>query len=930
MLIANRPFRLVVSRAARRNGSAGRTAADIATPTLADTGPNRKWKGSVLYGIVFRVTDWQHCHVLITKTSASGLELMSLSCFPAPMGAGKGVVMFRSSFLVASCLALCAVCTPLHAQVARTLAMQGVLTDPVGHVKPDGAYTLTFRLYNVASGGAALWTEADIVTATGGRFGTALGTVTAIPDTIYFSDQTYYLGVQISGEAAEMTPRIPLRGVPLALALPGFRTEIASVSPNVIGGLNGNFVTAGVHGSTVAGGGVGGFPNRVTDNYGFVGGGTNNVAGNSGGTSSDSEYAVAVGGVDNSATGAKSTVGGGRGNVASGLYGTVPGGSFNTAAGSSSFAAGNQAKANHAGSFVWGDSQVADFASTGVDQFVVRAAGGVGIGTNAPGAKLHVSGTTPSGLALDVNERLFVGSSFVGVGRSTTVSGAEYFGVLAPVSSGFGGMYIQTQGAAGLPFYGYSNQGGGVAYHYLDGADNNTWKLDNGGVRLAVTSTGRVGVGNTDPQTPLDVSGTIRTRSGGIRFPDDTIQTTAAAGSAAAWSLAGNTSTTPGTNFLGTTDNKAFVVKVNSLQALRITPAISGVDSTWAPNLVGGADINSVTATRWGSTIGGGRDNVVDATYGTIGGGGPTGGGVGGNRVYSAFGTVSGGSGNVAGPIAGQTPPNPLYATVAGGFNNEAETYGSNVSGGAYNLADGETAVVAGGTSNHSGGISAAIGGGYGNAATGDYAVVSGGSQNFATASDATVPGGYNNQATGTGSFAAGMGARATHSGSFVWADSTAGTFASSNNNEFNIRATGGIRIFTNSQYNSGVTVHSGDSTWNSLSDRNAKTNFRSVDTVELLDRLAAIPISAWNYKANTDIRHIGPMAQDFYTAFGGLGLDDKHISTVDADGVAMAAIQGLYHVVKDKEAQLTAQQKRIASLEARLEALEKRLPRNR
>ena len=58
------------------------------------------------------------------------------------------------------------------------------------------------------------------------------------------------------------------------------------------------------------------------------------------------------------------------------------------------------------------------------------------------------------------------------------------------------------------------------------------------------------------------------------------------------------------------------------------------------------------------------------------------------------------------------------------------------------------------------------------------------------------------------------------------------------------------------------------------------------------------------NHKANTDIRHIGLMAQDFHAAFGGLGVGDKHISTVDADGVAFAAIQGLYRKVKTLEAE--------------------------
>src|SRR5262249_10122041 len=74
-------------------------------------------------------------------------------------------------------------------------------------------------------------------------------------------------------------------------------------------------------------------------------------------------------------------------------YATVPGGVNNTAAGYSSFAAGRRAKANHQGAFVWADSADADFASTASNQFLIRATGGVGIGTNAPTAQLHVVGT---------------------------------------------------------------------------------------------------------------------------------------------------------------------------------------------------------------------------------------------------------------------------------------------------------------------------------------------------------------------------------------------------------------------------------------------------------------------------------------------------------------------------------------------------------
>lgn len=91
-----------------------------------------------------------------------------------------------------------------------------------------------------------------------------------------------------------------------------------------------------------------------------------------------------------------------------------------------------------------------------------------------------------------------------------------------------------------------------------------------------------------------------------------------------------------------------------------------------------------------------------------------------------------------------------------------------------------------------------------------------------------------------------------------------------------------------------GVQVTSGGGSWSSISDRSLKENFEPVDTKKMLKRVAQLPISNWNYKSqDRSIRHIGPMAQDFYAAFN-VGEDNRHITTVDADGVALAAIKEL------------------------------------
>ncbi len=108
--------------------------------------------------------------------------------------------------------------------------------------------------------------------------------------------------------------------------------------------------------------------------------------------------------------------------------------------------------------------------------------------------------------------------------------------------------------------------------------------------------------------------------------------------------------------------------------------------------------------------------------------------------------------------------------------------------------------------------------------------------------------------------------------------------------------------------------------TVNGTSDRNVKENFAPVDTRAILDKVAALPITTWSYIADKDVRHVGPMAQDFYAAFN-VGMDDKHISMVDADGVSLAAIQALDQKVESENQKLESEN---ADLKARLEKLER------
>lgn len=323
------------------------------------------------------------------------------------------------------------------------------------------------------------------------------------------------------------------------------------------------------------------------------------------------------------------------------------------------------------------------------------------------------------------------------------------------------------------------------------------------------------------------------------KIADGTIDTADLAPAARGWLLGGNGGTTPGTNFVGTTDNQALELKVNGARALRLEPRSS------AANVIGGHASNYVNANASNATIGGGgasgKANRVTDNYGTVGGGkdnqagddpgdgssdqrtaeyatvcggennsagssySTVGGGrsnaalapyatvCGGgrtdpydaltaNQVTDEYGTVGGGGNNTAGDGDADTS-DAGYATVAGGWDNSASAFRSTVGGGYWNTTAGSTSTIAGGAGNSTAGDYSTVGGGYFNEASGSYSAVAGGRQN-------TASGNY--------ALAAGRRARAAHQGSFVWADSTDSDFTSADSDTFNVRAAKGVRLGKN------------------------------------------------------------------------------------------------------------------------------------
>jgi hypothetical protein len=307
---------------------------------------------------------------------------------------------------------------------------------------------------------------------------------------------------------------------------------------------------------------------------------------------------------------------------------------------------------------------------------------------------------------------------------------------------------------------------------------------------------------------------------------------------------------------LGTTDNNPLNVIVDNQRAITVQPASNSLYG-FNPNVINGQQGNTVAGFVAGATIaGGGGCNPGTGAPCTP---------ASANQVTGTFGTVSGGSTNTA-------------------------DYLGTVAGGGFNTASGGYSTVAGGLSNTAGGFA---------------------------------------------SFAAGYSANATLDQSFVWSGWTNGGAPSFHPNEFFIGGEHGLSVdYCSQRPDNGGTcwVYIGDlfghaidtyttaylstgGVWTNASDRALKVNFTVVDAQAVLAKVAQLPIDEWSYKAEGEQRHLGPVAQDFYAAFG-LGADDKHITTVDEGGVALAAIKGL-------NAKVEEQQREIAELRERVQYTE-------
>jgi len=304
----------------------------------------------------------------------------------------------------------------------------------------------------------------------------------------------------------------------------------------------------------------------------------------------------------------------------------------------------------------------------------------------------------------------------------------------------------------------------------------------------------------------------------------------------------------------------------------------NSVSGQSAADVAGDSNTNSGTDGFIGA---GTHDTITASTSAVIGGGNANSivaqnfeGATSAGGSYSFIG--GGGSNSILGAAQGLA----LYSSIAGGFGNAMTgLYGT----------------IAGGYEGNVSGTAATVGGGEHNVASNTGAFVGGGSSSSATGQYSTIPGGYLNAANGTGSFAAGTLAKARTNGAFVWSDNSSNApLQSTAPYQFMARAAGGFYLYSNAAATSGVKLAPGSGVWSSLSDRNMKNDIVPLDDATVLAKVASLPVSEWSYDSERGVRHVGPMAQDFYAAFR-VGEDDRHITSIDEDGVALAAIKALH-----------------------------------
>lgn len=253
-------------------------------------------------------------------------------------------------------------------------------------------------------------------------------------------------------------------------------------------------------------------------------------------------------------------------------------------------------------------------------------------------------------------------------------------------------------------------------------------------------------------------------------------------------------------------------------------------------------------------------------------------------------------------------------ASTAMGFNTVASGFHSTALG-HFTTASGSYSTAIGFSTTASQSYSTAIG----------YNSLSSGYVSTAMGVNTTASGDYS---TAMGNYVSTNG----HEGSFVMGDnSTSTVMNSANANNFRARFAGGYKLFTSANLSTGCTLFAGDNAWTTGSSVHTKENFAEINGEDFLQKISRFNLTSWNYKTQDPktFRHYGPMAQDFYAAFGsdayGTIGNDTTINSADFAGVSFIAIQALEkrtQKIKETEKQIILQQATIEEMQKQIAEL--------
>ena len=183
----------------------------------------------------------------------------------------------------------------------------------------------------------------------------------------------------------------------------------------------------------------------------------------------------------------------------------------------------------------------------------------------------------------------------------------------------------------------------------------------------------------------------------------------------------------------------------------------------------------------------------------------------------------------------------------------------------------------------------------------------------------------FGGTAIANGGFSVAIGSQVSTNGqfsSFVFGSGGNSSLQNDKNYQMVMGFSGGYKLFTNSTNTLGVQLQSGSNAWSVLSDINKKENFAPINGEDFLQKISKMPLTSWNYKGQDPktFRHYGPMAQDFYKAFGqdayGTIGTDTTINQADFDGINLIAIQALVRRMEQMNSDLLAE---IATIKAQL-----------